>query len=111
VIGANVNGSHSKRQAGIPSLVQAAPQLGHPSTPGVVDVLDNKPIRANPNELCDPSSPACLPAIDKSWQGKPAVTIKPSLKHSDAEIVDFAKADGFPSNSLRSDGESSDAAE
>jgi hypothetical protein len=93
----NVSGSHSKRQAGIPSLVQAAPQLGHPSTPGVVDVFDNKPIRVKPRELRRPANnPAWRPAILRSWQGKPAVTTKASSEDLEAESVDLAKADVPP---------------
>jgi hypothetical protein len=105
----NVSGSHSKRQAGIPSLVEAAPQLGHPSAPGVVDVLDNKPIRSNPSELRWPVRPACRPAIDKSWQGNPAVTIKPFLDNRDTERVDLAELVSDPSDPLSCDREAADS--
>jgi hypothetical protein len=44
-----LSGSHSKRQAGIPSFVESAPQLGHPAPPSLVDVLDNDP--SGPQEL------------------------------------------------------------
>jgi hypothetical protein len=98
----NVCGRHSKRQAGIPSLVQTAPQLGHPASPGVIDVLDNKPIRSKLNELLEPVNPACRPAIDRSWQGKPAVTIKPRGEHVDTERVDLTESDRLPSGALSS---------
>ena len=91
--------------------MQAAPQFGHPLAPSVVGVLENNPRRSKLNELRLPLNPCCFPAIDKSWQGKPAVTIKPSLKYSDAEGVNLAESDGFPTDAVSRESEASDAAE
>jgi hypothetical protein len=74
-------------------------------------VLDNKPIRRKPSELLEPWKPARFPATEMSWQGKPAVITKASGDDRAAERIDLAKADGFPSDSVRGDCESADAAE
>jgi hypothetical protein len=59
-------------------------------------VFNNEPIRANPKKLFDPFRPARLPTGDRSWQGKPAVTIKPSLEEFKAKGIDFAESDRGP---------------
>jgi len=45
-------------------------------------VFDNEPSRANANELFEPDNPFRRPAVEMSWQGKPAVSIKPSAEQS-----------------------------
>src|SRR5690606_37366181 len=100
------------RQRGIPSRDEKSlPQFGHPSSPRMARVLDNNPIRAKPSELFDPLKPRRFPATDMSWQGKPAVTIKPSSKHSDAERVDLAEADRLPSDFSSRESKAADTAE
>jgi hypothetical protein len=56
-----IAGAHSKRQAGVPELVEVAPHEGHPLPPHVVDVLDEDPARAelsdDPLELVPEAGP------------------------------------------------------
>jgi hypothetical protein len=49
--------------------------------------------------------------MDRSWQGKPADTIKASLENVEAEVVNLAESDGFPSDVASCKRESADAAE
>lgn len=107
----NVSGSQSKRQSGIPDGPQPAPQLGHPSSPAMVRVLKNNPIRSKPSELLEPFNPCFLPACVRSWQGNPAVTTKPLLDDSHAERIGFAEGDGAPADSLGGKAEGSGSRE
>jgi hypothetical protein len=72
-------------------------------------ILDNNPISLNANELFEPDKPCCFPAIERSWQGKPADTTKPSLQDVEAKMVGLAKADGFPSDSFGGNCEPADS--